>query len=691
MNKITNYKQNIIALYFFIFSLGLIVSFIAIDIIYLSKKDSDFILTNGKNILFEKQDIIKNSFLNSKRILTTLNDSKYLQDLKIDNNIEELKNIFSTILKTDENILQIKYLDINGKIKVDISQNITLNNFDKKYFEILKERPPRVWFSNIFTEDNYYIDVISILEKNDNFNGIIILSYKIPDFKEFNLNSNLYELSLFNEDKFSINSKELDNNHFVSLKLNLPTKETYILMAKVKNSALNIQYKDKIDRYLVVSLLVLFLSFIVSLIFSKYFQKLNIILKSIQRRNINLDEKIKSRTKELKESKKRLSDILNNVTDFVWQIDKDDKYIYASSHVENILGYKVEEVLDKTPFDFMAKDNEEDIKKYFLNIKEKQLPLKNLENKNINKNGKTIWLETNATPILDDNGNLIGYIGTDRDISERKEQEKQIQLINEELKLLNKTLEDRIKEEVEKNKLQEVQLFNQAKMAAMGDMLGNIAHQWRQPLSYISTTASGIKLNYEFNILKPEDIPHSMDEIVSKTQYLSQTIETFRNFLKEKKEYQEVILQDRVEMALNIVKASLKDNHIYLEKIMDYTYPIKTNIVVGELSEVIINIINNAKDILIARNIPNPWIIIELSQQENNAILTIEDNAGGINPDIIPRVFEPYFTTKDLSVGTGLGLYMSYKIIKESLKGKIAVENSDYGAKFIIEIPIVKK
>ncbi len=691
MNKITNYKQNIIALYFFIFSLGLIVSFIVIDIIYLSKKDSDFILTNGKNILFEKEETIKNSFLDSKKILTTLTDSKYLLDLQKDNNIEELKNIFSTILKTNDNILQIKYLDTNGKIKVDISQNIALNNSDKKYFEILKDRPPRVWFSNIFTNDNYYIDAISILEKNNNFNGIIILSYKIPEFKEFNLKSNLYQLSLFEEDNFSISTKELNNNHFVSLKLNLPTKKTYILMAKIKNSALDIQYKDKIDRYLVVSLLVLFLSFIVSLIFSKYFQKLNIILKSIQRRNINLDEKVKSRTKELKESKKRLTDILNNVTDFVWQIDKDGKYIYASSHVENILGYKVEEVLDKTPFDFMAKDNVEDIKKYFLDLKEKKLPLKNLENKNIDKNGKTIWLETNATPVLDDNGNLIGYIGTDRDISERKEQEKQIQLINEELKLLNKTLEDRIKEEVEKNKFQEVQLFNQAKMAAMGDMLGNIAHQWRQPLSYISTTASGIKLNYEFNILKQEDIPLAMDEIVSKTQYLSQTIETFRNFLKEKKEYQEVILQDRVEIALNIVKASLKDNHIYLEKVMDYTNPIETNIVVGELSEVIINIINNAKDVLIARNIPNPWIVIELSKQEDKAILSIEDNAGGINPDIIPRVFEPYFTTKDLSVGTGLGLYMSYKIIKESLRGKITVENSEYGAKFIIEIPIVKK
>jgi hypothetical protein len=180
MNKITNYKQNIIALYFFIFSLGLIVSFIVIDIIYLSKKDSDFILTNGKNILFEKEETIKNSFLDSKKILTTLTDSKYLLDLQKDNNIEELKNIFSTILKTNDNILQIKYLDTNGKIKVDISQNIALNNSDKKYFEILKDRPPRVLFSNIFTSDNYYIDAISILEKNNNFNGIIILSYKIP-------------------------------------------------------------------------------------------------------------------------------------------------------------------------------------------------------------------------------------------------------------------------------------------------------------------------------------------------------------------------------------------------------------------------------------------------------------------------------------------------------------------------------
>ncbi len=685
MNKITNYKQNIIAFYFFIFSLGLIISFIVIDIIYLSKSNNSLILDNAKNTLVDKQEKIKKSFLNSKNILDTINNLYYSNELEKNKNFEQLQNIFSTILKTNENILQLKYLDENGQIKININKSLTLNNFDKKYFEISKNTQTKTWYSEILDDSFYYINSISILKEDTKFKGIIILSYKIPDFKK----SNLYEFFLLDETKLSLSSKNLEKDNFVTLELNLPTKKTYILMAKLKDSILNRQYRDRIDRYLVVSLLVLFLSFIVSFIFSKYFQKLNIILKSIQRKNINLDEKVKTRTKELKESKKRLIDILNNITDFVWQIDKDGKYIYASSHVENILGYRVEEVIGKTPFDFMAKEVAEDIEKYFLELKEKKLPLKNLENKNIDKNGKTIWLETNATPILDDNNNLIGYIGTDRDISERKAQEKQISTINEELKHLNKTLEDRIKEEVEKNKLQEVQLFNQAKMAAMGDMLGNIAHQWRQPLSYISTTASGIKLNYEFAILKQEDIPVAMDEIVSKTQYLSQTIETFRNFLKEKKEYQEVILQDRVEMALNILNASLKDNHIYLEKIMDYTYPIKTTLVVGELSEVIINIINNAKDVLIARNIPNPWIIIELSRQDNNAILSIEDNAGGINPDIIPRVFEPYFTTKDLSVGTGLGLYMSYKIIKESLKGKISVINSEYGAKFIIEIPLV--
>ncbi|MCK5294124.1 MAG: HAMP domain-containing histidine kinase, partial [Arcobacteraceae bacterium] len=214
------------------------------------------------------------------------------------------------------------------------------------------------------------------------------------------------------------------------------------------------------------------------------------------------------------------------------------------------------------------------------------------------------------------------------------------------------------------------------------------AHQWRQPLSAISTMASGIKVEEELNVLDTKQLSEKMDLILTKTEYLSETIDTFRDFIKEEKETKEVILQERIDAALDIVGMVLKDNQIKLNKNLDYSSPIKITMIVGELTQVIINIINNAKDVISEKKIIKPYIDLNLIKQNKKAIITIEDNAGGIPEEIIDKIFDPYFTTKHESQGTGLGLHMSRKIIFESLKGKLYVENTDIGAKFFIELPL---
>jgi len=179
-----------------------------------------------------------------------------------------------------------------------------------------------------------------------------------------------------------------------------------------------------------------------------------------------------------------------------------------------------------------------------------------------------------------------------------------------------------------------------------------------------------------------------MDNIEERTKYLSETITTFRNFLKEKKELKELILQDRINISLNIAGLALQDNGIDLNVNIDYENPIKITMVTGELDEVIINIINNARDILLEKDIKTPWVEINLKKENNKAIITIEDNGCGIPEAILPKIFNEYFTTKDEDKGTGLGLYMSYKIIKESLNGKLYAKNTQNGAKFYIELPL---
>ncbi len=240
------------------------------------------------------------------------------------------------------------------------------------------------------------------------------------------------------------------------------------------------------------------------------------------------------------------------------------------------------------------------------------------------------------------------------------------------------------------NELQQKLLFEQQKMVQMGEMIGNIAHQWRQPLSTISVAASGMKVQKDFHTLSDDDFDTMTSTIITNVDYLSRTIDTFKNFLKEKKELKELILEQRIENTLIIIDTSLKNNYIELINNIDYEKQTPMTMFLGELDQVIINIINNAKDALVENNIPSPWIEINLLIENHKAIITIEDNAGGIPHNILDKIFEEYFTTKHASNGTGLGLYMSHKIIKESFDGKLYAINSTHGAKFFIELPLKK-
>jgi len=264
----------------------------------------------------------------------------------------------------------------------------------------------------------------------------------------------------------------------------------------------------------------------------------------------------------------------------------------------------------------------------------------------------------------------------------------EIQKQKKELEVYNKTLQEQVKIEVEKNLQKELQLKEQSKLAAMGAMIANIAHQWRQPLNQISIIASSTIMQQEIGTLDNTLLKESMEDIISKTQYLSEVIQTFRKFLMENKETKEVVLQDRINIALSIVKVVLDDKGIKLINNIDYDNPIKITLVVGELSEVIINIINNACDALVENKIEEPVVILDLKKEDNKVTITIEDNAGGIPENIMDKIFDEYFTTKPKDKGTGLGLHMSKKIINESLKGNLYVKNTNLGAKFFIELPL---
>ena len=264
----------------------------------------------------------------------------------------------------------------------------------------------------------------------------------------------------------------------------------------------------------------------------------------------------------------------------------------------------------------------------------------------------------------------------------------------EELHNLNTSLKKTINDEILKNNIKNRVLFHQTKMAAMGEMIGNIAHQWRQPLSLITSLASGIKLKNELGVLNSLEEKDSLNKIIETANYLSNTVDDFRYFFSPNKEKTRVNTKELFQKVFNLLDSEFRTKNIQIikniEEIYSYTYE-------NELIQVMINIINNAKDELLKNeNYEYRYILIDLYKEDQNIIIKIKDNAGGISESIIDRIFEPYFTTKHRSQGTGIGLYMSEEIIVKHLKGDILVSNvesiiegkSFIGAEFIVSIAI---
>ncbi|MEA3387080.1 MAG: PAS domain-containing sensor histidine kinase [Patescibacteria group bacterium] len=232
-------------------------------------------------------------------------------------------------------------------------------------------------------------------------------------------------------------------------------------------------------------------------------------------------------------------------------------------------------------------------------------------------------------------------------------------------------------------------LFLQSKHAAMGELINMIAHQWRQPLSTISTSISGLQVKNEYNLVEDGEIDKVANQILDTTNFLSKTIEDFRNFNSKDKSFEDVKTSNIVDNALYLIDTGITTCNVSIEKTYRNIGLIKT--IKNELLQAILTIFKNSLDVFISQKIVDPKISISIFEDNNFQYITISDNAGGIPIDIIDRIFEPYFTTKHSSQGTGLGLYMARSIVEDHCKGKIDVKNLETGAEFKISLPKEKK
>ncbi|MCJ8327132.1 MAG: cache domain-containing protein [Campylobacterales bacterium] len=259
---------------------------------------------------------------------------------------------------------------------------------------------------------------------------------------------------------------------------------------------------------------------------------------------------------------------------------------------------------------------------------------------------------------------------------------KKVKVKSEALWDLNQTLEKRVLLEIEKNRDKEQFLVEKARFISMGEMISHIAHQWRQPLSELSSILMGLKFKHLMGKLDSECMDTKAKEAEKVIDYMSHTIDDFRNFFMPRKEKQEFVLLAALSSISTIISSTLTNYKIDLiisieEEVKIYTY-------LNEFEQVVLNIISNAKDVLISNNIKDPYIKITVKNEVDSIILYIEDNGGGVQVEPKSKIFDPYFTTKSDSEGTGIGLYMSKIIVEKNMNGKLDVKNSNEGAIFSI-------
>jgi PAS domain S-box-containing protein len=358
----------------------------------------------------------------------------------------------------------------------------------------------------------------------------------------------------------------------------------------------------------------------------------------------------KQREKELKNA----HIVFSNAHDGIVVTDENINIVNVNKAFEENTGYSLEEVLGKNPKILKSGIQDEVFyKNMWTQLNEIGYWEGEITNKNKNEGFYIERIKINA--VYNEEHKLTNYIAVFSDITLQKEQEK---LLHEKEKLL----------------------FQQSKLSSMGEMIGNIAHQWRQPLSVISSSTSAIKLYEQEGIYSKEEVIEFIDVILNSTKYLSNTIDDFRNFYKEDSEKIDFDVKLAINNSLNLIKTELVKQNINVVFVNEESFNICGTR--NQFLQVMINILINAKDAFLEKDIINKAIFIDFYQDSQNNIIEIYDNAGGIDEDVIEHIFEPYFTTKHKSLGTGIGLYMSEEIITKQLKGQIFVSNKHFTYKY---------
>jgi len=364
-------------------------------------------------------------------------------------------------------------------------------------------------------------------------------------------------------------------------------------------------------------------------------------------------------------SEKRLKKLIDK---YIISSTTDTKGIIleASDAFCNISGYSKDELIGKAHSIVRHPDiPSSTFKEMWKTIKDGQVW--NGEIKNLKKNGGYYWVYAHIEPLFDKKGNIEGYVAIRLDITD------------------SVNLED----EMIRSKQKDKTLLHQSKLAQMGEMISMIAHQWRQPLTAISSTSNDLHMKIMLDKYEKEYFNDKLSRINEFSQHLSSTIDDFRNFYKKDKQKESILHSQMAKGAFEIVSSTLEHKNIAL--LPEFGCKKKIMVFVNELRQVILNLIKNSEDILVEKKVKKPYIKVKTYDDESYSYMEISDNGGGIKEELIDKIFDPYFSTKTKKDGTGLGLYMSKIIVEDHCQGDLLISNTKDGVKFTIKIPIIEE
>ncbi|MDD2895720.1 MAG: PAS domain S-box protein [Aliarcobacter sp.] len=553
-------------------------------------------------------------------------------------NIYTIQTIFSTISNNTKKDLSLKntkfykkILSIKTLIEKEIEIIEKLKSYNMQFNDSIKNIQVLKSKIDHHQFDRFYnIALIFNYEKNNNINDIITIR---DELNNINLTNNTEEVF--------VSDINVIFEYFIK-KESLQTEINNLDLFNEIDSLRNIfeSYMEDIIKNIKNSIIIFILLLVISILLFIYYAY------TVLKNKIELD-KFKSAL-----------DISDNII-----IVTDEKHVikYVNHGFEKTTGYTKEEAIGKNPS--MLNSGLLD-KKFFDNLKS---TINNGEKWNgefINRNkfGKITYEKSSITPIRDQNNRIVEFLAIKLDITKEKEYQNI--------------------------------LTQQSKMVSMGELLENIAHQWRQPLSIISSLSSSILLQFKYSEPSKEELNSSLEMIFETTQKLSNTIDDLRNFFDKNEEIVAFEVGTTIEKAINLFNIKLDLNEIKVEFEKDVNCILEGK--ESEFIQVIMNILNNSLDAFNTKNIQNKIIKINTKVEEKFLKIEINDNAGGTSSNILNKMFELYFTTKHKAIGTGMGLYMVYQIIVYHLKGSVYAKNiklenegkEDKGISIIIEIPL---